>query len=163
MTYYDSIAKGYDELHEEEQLKKLKVIAGHLKIRESESLLDVGCGSGISTRYFRCKRTGIDPSEKLLDIAIKNDPSGRYIKGSAESLPFKDKEFDVVISVTAIQNFDDIKKGICEIKRVGNNKYALSFLKAANNRVMIKALLEKEFPDAIWIREDKDLVMISSD
>ena len=51
MDYYSSIAKGYDELHKEEQLKKLQIIAKHIKPKGL--LLDIGAGTGISTSFLR--------------------------------------------------------------------------------------------------------------
>jgi len=32
MTYYDEISEGYEELHKEEQLKKISLIKKHLKV-----------------------------------------------------------------------------------------------------------------------------------
>src|SRR3989338_6779840 len=47
---YKHIAKSYNELHQEEQLKKLAIIKQNIKI--IPPLLDIGCGTGISTNYF---------------------------------------------------------------------------------------------------------------
>ena len=47
---YNKIAKSYNELHKEEQIKKLEIIKKNIKI--IPPLLDVGCGTGISTNYF---------------------------------------------------------------------------------------------------------------
>ena len=49
MTYYDDISSGYEELHKEEQLKKVSSIKKHLKVNSSDKLLDVGCGTGLMT------------------------------------------------------------------------------------------------------------------
>ena len=124
MNYYDETAEGYNELHGEEQLNKLKIIANEIKTGKDTKLLDVGCGTGLSAKIFNCNITGIDPAEKLLQQA-----PFKKIKAKAESLPFKDNEFDVVIAVTSIHNFDDIEKGLKEIKRVGKDKFALTILK----------------------------------
>ena len=48
MNYYDKIAKGYEELHKEEQLKKIKLIKTILKVNPTDKLLDVGCGTGLT-------------------------------------------------------------------------------------------------------------------
>ena len=71
MNYYNNIAKGYEELHKEEQLKKLKAIKKYLRINPEDKLLDVGCGTGLTTSCWNCKCYGIDPSKKLLEIAKK--------------------------------------------------------------------------------------------
>ncbi|MBU0461260.1 MAG: methyltransferase domain-containing protein, partial [Nanoarchaeota archaeon] len=130
MTYYDEIAKGYDNLHKAEQLRKLEIIKENLKIKKNDFLLDVGCGTGISTEFWDCKKIGIDPSVELLKQNLDKKNSF-YLEGKAEDLPFKSHLFDVVISVTAIHNFKDYRKGLREIKRVGEKRFALTLLKKA--------------------------------
>lgn len=111
MKYYDKIAKGYDELYSEEQLEKLKKIKKYVK---KGSLLDVGAGTGISTKFFEdiCDCTALDPSKDML-----KHYKGKKFVGKAEKLPFKDKTFDNVISVTALHHCD-VDKAIKEMLRV---------------------------------------------
>lgn len=156
MNYYDEIAKGYEELHKEEQLKKIAIIKNNLIISKENRLLDVGCGTGLTTQW-PCKCYGIDPSKKLLEKA-RNKQSIIYKQASAEKIPFKDKFFDIVISITAIQNFQDIEQGLKEIKRVGNNKFVLSFLKKSSKRNLIDNLIKKHFKVKNVIEEEKDLI-----
>ena len=153
--YYDSIAEGYDELHEEEQLKKCRIIAKHFK-PENKKILDAGCGTGIASNFFKCK-IGIDPSEKLLAIARKKFPEIKFIKARAENIPFGDNEFDAVISLTAIQNFDNIENGLKEIKRVGK-EFVLTFLKRSEKREVIESLIKKLFKIKKTIEEEKDII-----
>src|SRR3989344_6431413 len=89
MNYYDKIAKGYEELHKEEQLKKIKLIKTILKVNPTDKLLDVGCGTGLTTTPWKCKRYGIDPSKKLLERA-KQKEKVVYKLASVEKIPFKD-------------------------------------------------------------------------
>ena len=49
--YYDKIAKGYNELHAEEQKKKLAIIKKYIQPEKSDLLLDVGCGTGVSSDW----------------------------------------------------------------------------------------------------------------
>jgi len=156
MDYYSKIAGSYDRLHEEEQINKLRLISKYLKVREKDLLLDIGCGTGISTRFFKCKSIGIDNSKGMLKKAGKN-----CVFGDAESLPFKDKMFDIVISVTAMHNFKDTETSIKEIKRVlkRNGKVAVTLLKKSKNFIKIKRLLLKHF-DFIEAEEEKDVIFI---
>ncbi len=160
MTYYDEIAKTYNELHKEEQMKKLKIILDEDLISSSDKLLDVGCGTGFSLDYFDViESVGIDPAEKLIEqYAGKN----KALVGCAENLPFENDFFDVVISITAIQNFEDIQKGLKEIKRVGKNKFGLTFLKRSIKSQLIEKLIRKTFSEfeIKIIEEDKDLIFI---
>src|SRR3989338_5642321 len=68
--YYNSISEGYEELHREEQEKKLAIIKQKLQITSEDRLLDVGCGTGI-TSQFDCKVTGVDPAKRLIEKAMK--------------------------------------------------------------------------------------------
>lgn len=153
MNYYDSISEGYNNLHQEEQEKKLKIIKENLELKKNFLLLDVGCGTGISSN-FSCKVIGIDPSIGLL----KKNYNKNIINARSESLPFKEHTFDVVISVTAIQNFDDIKKGIGEIRRVGKKRFVLSTLKKTKKLEKIRDNIEQNFKIVKVIEEEKDLI-----
>lgn len=181
-NYYDSIAEGYDRLHMEEQLKKLDVIEEALSkdadlkskfvISKTTKVLDVGCGSGISTEFFGSLKNidkrnifGIDPSKELVKIAeqkqkkINNNMNNiRYSIAPAESIPFKDHEFDYVISITAIQNFNNIEKGLDEIKRVGKDKFILTFLKKSEKAKAIEGLIKEKFDVIKKLEEDKDII-----
>lgn len=155
MGYYNDIARGYNELHKEEQLKKLRVIAEELKgkIRKTDFLLDVGCGTAFSLDFFDCNRVGIDSAIELLK-------QSKYfvIDAEAEHLPFKDKSFDFVISVTALHNFDDIGKGLREIRRVCRGVAVLSILNHTKKLDLIKSRIMQLFKLQGIIQEEKDII-----
>jgi ubiquinone/menaquinone biosynthesis C-methylase UbiE len=161
--FYDSIAEGYDELHMAEQLRKMSDILAALGTdipKKTEKLLDVGCGSGISTSVWSCDCTGIDPSEKLIGIAKKNYPKKKFLVGKAEELPFPDRSFDIVICVTSIHNFDDVRKGIFEMKRVGKDRFAITVLRKSQKVDEIEKLIIINFRIKKVVMEDKDLIFI---
>jgi len=158
MNYYDEISEGYEELHKEEQEKKIILIKTKFQPNKEQTLLDVGCGTGLTTRTWNCKRFGIDPSKKLLEKAIQQDKEGTYKEASAESIPYNNNEFDIVISITAIQNFTDIEKGLNEIKRVGKDKFILTFLKKSQKAEQIERLIKKLFHPTSRVEEDKDII-----
>ena len=160
MNYYNQISEGYEELHKEEQEKKIELIKQHFKPNKDEKLLDVGCGTGLTTRPWNCRRFGIDPSKNLLEKAKEKDKKGEYKLAQAENIPYQDNFFDIVISITAIQNFDNIEKGLSEIKRVGNNKFILTFLKKSPKADKIKEYIHKIFNIKEEIKEEKDLIFI---
>ena len=153
---YDSISKSYNELYQEEQLKKLEIIKKYIKVKLTDKLLDVGCGTGISTNFFKCKSIGIDPSKNLIKQGTKN-----LIYGKAEKIQFKDKYFDITISITAIHNFNNYKKGLREIKRVTKpkGKIIITLLKKAKKYQEIKDLIIKEIKPRI-IDSEKDTIFI---
>lgn len=145
-NYYDDIASGYDELYAEEQIQKLDVCKKYISPKTDEKLLDVGCGSGISTQWD-CQCYGCDPSEKLIAIAQDKRKGPEYTVAPAENLPYEDKMFDIIISLTAIQNFSDLKKGIREMKRVlkENGILIISTLKDGPRMQKIRSVLMSEY------------------
>lgn len=162
MNYYNEIASGYDELHKEEQLQKLAVIKDSGIVREDDVLLDVGCGTGFSLDYFMVKEAhGIDPAAKL---AAQYAGSHDIQVAAAESIPYEDDAFDVVISVTAMQNFSDLKKGLEEICRVGKDRFALTILKRSTKVDLARQLMSQIFAD-LRIREleeERDSIFLIS-
>lgn len=149
---YNIIAPSYNKLHKEEQIKKLKIIKKHLKI--IPPLLDVGCGTGISTNFFKIKAIGIDSSKEMIKRG-KN-----LIHGYAENLPFKDKSFNTVISITSFHNFKNMEKALKEIIRVSSNyNICISFLKRSKKLLYFKKLLKKylKFKE---IEEEKDIIFL---
>ena len=160
MTYYDEISEGYEELHGEEQLKKVELIKQYLKPKADDKLLDVGCGTGLTTEPWPCKRFGVDPAKQLIARARQKDKI-EYKVAPAEDIPYPDGYFDYVISITAIQNFEDIEKGLSEIKRVGKDKFVLSFLKKSLKKESIKEKINKIFKIKKEIEEEKDIIFLT--
>lgn len=140
---YDTIAPGYDELYRDEQLEKLRVVQRHLKVEKTDRLLDVGCGTGISTNFFDCECVGVDFSEQMI-----TQGKGQLMHAPAESLPFEDDVFDVVISITAIHNFEDYRKAFTEMRRVlkKDGKMAVTILKRSKRKEEIKSFLLDQLP-----------------
>lgn len=153
MVYYDSIAKGYNGLYQEEQLEKLSIIKDNIKINKKTKILDIGCGNGISSD-FDCFVVGIDPSIELLKQNTK-----KKLMGIAEALPFKNNSFECVISVTSIHNFRNIKTAIDEIKRVGKEEFVFSILRKSRKFDYIKKVIEKNFKINRLIEEEKDTIL----
>lgn len=158
MNYYNAISKGYSKLHGEEQQKKAAIIAGKLELCKADTLLDVGCGNGSYLKLFKCQVTGIDPSEKLIK---QYKGKHKFICGCAEKLPFENNSFDVVISLTAIHNFNDVRKGMEEMERVGRSRFVFSVLKRSTKLQEIEALIKDLFGIDEIIDEDKDIIFFA--
>jgi len=149
MNQYNEIAEGYNALHGEEQLNKAKIILDNIIINKNDRLLDVGCGTGIATNLFPCNKTGIDPAEKLLEKC-----SFPTKKAKAEDLPFKDSEFDIVISLTVIHHCN-MNKALDEMFRVSKRDIIVSVLKKSKAVQEIKDYPVKPYKE---IEEDHDII-----
>ncbi len=149
--YYSKIASGYDELYGDEQKAKFEVIRKHVKLKPL--VLDIGCGTGVVD--FGVKAVGIDPSLGLL-----KRHKGLRICAEAEALPFKDRTFNSVVSLTALHHAD-IAKSISEIKRVAKPGavFAFTILKKSKNFFRIVSELKSNFR-LEEIDQEKDLILI---
>ena len=160
MDYYTQIADSYNELHGSEQRDKLDFISQHFQIDSSWSLLDVGCGTGIALDYFDAVEVvGVDPSIGLLKKYSGNHTT---ICCGAEKMPFEDNSYDVVVSLTAIQNFSHLRRGLEEISRVGKNIFILTWLKASSKNNDIIVLVNELFHDykKTWLDHPLDAICI---
>ncbi len=107
---------------------------------QTETVLDIGCGTGASLRPFLemgLQTTGLDPSPYMLDIA-KNKLGDRvdFHRGFAEDLPFDDNSFNYACLVTTLEFVDDPHKTLEEACRVAKDKIFLGVL----NRYAIKGI-----------------------
>ena len=105
-------------------------IADHVvrtaEIRAGEHVLDVACGTGNTALVARARGatvTGIDLTPELLDIAVRRAAEAGYDdvtwrEGDAESLPFEDATFDVVVSSCGLMFAPDQRKAASEVARV---------------------------------------------
>ena len=145
MNYYNEISSGYDNLHKEEQMKKLSIIKQEGIVQESDILLDVGCGTGFSLDYFSVKKAfGIDPAEKLVE---KYSGSQDIQVASAENLPFEDNFFDAVVVSLVLCSVDSLEKTMAEIKRVLKPEGKLIMLEHTRSENKILGKLEDIFSD----------------
>ncbi|QJX48403.1 bifunctional demethylmenaquinone methyltransferase/2-methoxy-6-polyprenyl-1,4-benzoquinol methylase UbiE [Hymenobacter taeanensis] len=84
------------------------------------------------------KVTGVDISEGMLDVGrrkLEAKGLSHRIKlelGDSESLPFADNEFDAVTASFGVRNFENLEKGLAEMRRVlrpGGKLVVLEFSK----------------------------------
>ena len=85
-------------------------------------ILDVATGTGdladSMAKISGAKVTALDLSPEMLAIARKKYPKITFIEGYAEKLPFKDASFDIVSAGFGVRNFENLKEGMREFRRV---------------------------------------------
>ena len=114
--------------------------------RRRQSLLDIGCGTGVFLELFwesGFDVYGIDASAKMLSRA--REKMGHRVDlhlGKAQYLPFDDNEFDFSAIITVLEFCDDPQKVIMEAARVTKKGILLCFL----NKNSIYYLGKKAFP-----------------
>jgi SAM-dependent methyltransferase len=100
--------------------------------RQGETLLDVGCGTGWFTRHFAerdgLQVTGLDPNAVWLNYARSRAPQINWLEGDARKLPFNDRRFDNVVSVTALCFVDNWQQALSEMVRVSRRRVVLGLL-----------------------------------
>ena len=96
-------------------------------IRPSESVADVGCGTGVLTKQLSIGAEtvlGIDPSASSIAIARQNDPTGIYHVATLETFvdTHSDMRFDVVVANMVLMDVLDIRafcKSLAHLARGG--------------------------------------------
>lgn len=106
-----------------------RAIVDHYGLKAGFKVLDVGCGKGFQLFEFTrvcpgIEVYGLDISEYALANA-KEEIRNRLTLGNATSLPWPDKYFDLVFSLTTLHNLHnyDLERALREVERVGKNKY----------------------------------------
>ncbi|MFH2057565.1 MAG: class I SAM-dependent methyltransferase [Pseudomonadota bacterium] len=111
---------------------EIKLMLDLLAPAKGQSILDIGCGTGISLEPLLNRGlnlTGIDPSLYMLDIAKKRLGSQVDLhRGVAEELPFEDNAFDSAILFTSLEFTDRPAKAVEEACRVAKDTVILCVL-----------------------------------
>ncbi|MDK2902249.1 MAG: hypothetical protein PWQ93_168 [Clostridiales bacterium] len=106
----------YEEWFEENKYAYLSELdAVRLLMPKFERGLEVGIGTGKFAKPLDIKY-GVEPSEQMRKIALGQGLN--VTEGVAESLPFTDDAFDLVLMVTTVCFVDDVIKSFKECFRV---------------------------------------------
>jgi ubiquinone/menaquinone biosynthesis C-methylase UbiE len=95
-------------------------------VRGPRRVLDVGCGTGLLLRLLAdrlpeaAELVGVDAAAGMIAAAnsMANDPRLSFHGGVAENLPFSDETFDLVVSTTSFDHWEDQEAGLSECARV---------------------------------------------
>jgi len=143
---FDNIAPKYDLLNHVLSMKIdvlwRNTLVKWMKNDDPKEVLDVATGTGdlaiTIEKGTGSKVIGLDLSQQMLNVGVikikklKLDGKISMQKGDAENLPFEDNRFDAVSVAFGVRNFENLTKGLAELRRVvKDNKsvYILEFSK----------------------------------
>jgi len=100
-------------------------------------VLDLGCADGLNTSILLEQGiediVGVDISKDLIKIAKKTNPQAKFYVASADKLPFKANQFDVVLVDSVFHHLLEYSQPIKEIKRVLVKGGKLCFIEPNNS------------------------------
>ena len=141
---FDRIAPRYDFFNRLFSLRIdllwRKSLVNWMQSDNPKQILDVATGTGELAialwKKFRVKITAVDLSQEMLNLADKKIKElGADItiqKANAENLPFESNKFDAVSVGFGVRNFENLEKGLSELRRVvkeNGNVHILEFSK----------------------------------
>ena len=131
-TMFDAISENYDGLNRVISfgidVKWRQKVVKILKEKKPQSILDIATGTGdlainlVDTGAE--KIIGLDISKGMLAIGKKKISEKKLnntiemVVGDSENLQFEDNSFDAVTVAFGVRNFEDLDKGLHEIRRV---------------------------------------------
>ncbi|MDA4128723.1 MAG: class I SAM-dependent methyltransferase [Thaumarchaeota archaeon] len=121
---YDYAVEWRDKAIEDSAEKA--IIRGWLS--QGDSALELGGGYGRMTRvlrpYFK-RLTMVDGSRFNLNRARKAVPGAELVRADLTRLPFRDNEFEVIVTIRTIHHIQDLRGIFGEIRRVAKPRATL--------------------------------------
>jgi trans-aconitate methyltransferase len=117
---FDDIAARYAR-DSKAQRSAAEILLALAEVGPDEDVLDVGCGTGALLARLRAttrgRVAGVDPSAGMVAAAQAVVPAGvELARLAAEELPY-DAEFDLVVSNSALQWFEDAPAAFARFRR----------------------------------------------
>lgn len=146
--YWDGDRRyGYGGYHYDGRWRPVaEAMVKHYGLNSASAILDVGCGKGFLLYEFTqvipgVRVAGLDISPYALENA-KPEVKPFLTEGNAVQLPYADKSFDFVFSVTTLHNLYnfELAKAVAEIERVGRGGKHITVESYRNEREKMNLL-----------------------
>ena len=148
---FDNISENYDDLNrvisfgiDVKWRKKVVAIVGE---NNPKKILDIATGTGdlaiMLASLNPYKSIGLDISEGMLNVGKEKIANAHLtslidlLVADSENMPFKDNAFDAITVSFGVRNFENLDKGLQEIKRV---------LKPGGTFVVLETSVPIKFP-----------------
>ena len=113
---YDTIGIDYSALRRPDPRIAAAI---HAHLEGAASVLNVGAGAG-SYEPTHLKVTAVEPSAAMIEQ--RPDGDAVVVQAAAEDLPFADKSFDASMAILTVHHWNDVGKGLREMRRVTRGK-----------------------------------------
>ncbi|MEA3454379.1 MAG: class I SAM-dependent methyltransferase, partial [Candidatus Caldatribacteriota bacterium] len=111
--------------HAKHGIEHVERLLRYVSLKGNQSYLEVGCGNGHVCKHlarkYHWKITGTDVDPEMIKFAkedIDDIPHIRFFEINATKMPFKDNEFDIVLSFGVMHHIGDWERALEEISRV---------------------------------------------
>lgn len=120
LTRRPAILNWFRKLLENNHRGEKEVIARELPERQSQRILDLGCGTGVFSPWFGTGYVGIDIAEIYINYASRHYRDKEFQIMDASKLKFPAQFFDAiwVNGVLHHLNDDSVRQTVAEMKRV---------------------------------------------
>lgn len=148
-NHFDKSAKHYNTSFDGRFVKPMyqKLLEALESLPEGK-LLDVGCGNGnvlVEIKNKRLTLAGIDLSPAMIQIARERLGNHADLRvGDAETLPFEDSQFDVIICNASFHHYPHPDQVLREMNRV-LKRNGLLFIGEVYMRQPLRALINLSF------------------
>lgn len=121
---WNEAAKTYSEKQEASAfaLSNRKIVEKRFPKLNGEKVLDLGCGYGSYTDYFRSiggDVVGVDGASSMIDIAKGRYPDCSFIVADiTRPLSFENSSFDIIFCNQVLMDIEEVKNVFKECKRV---------------------------------------------
>lgn len=116
-VYYKDTKARAPRRHEQRLVRKLGIGA-------KDEVLDVACGTGewlLACAGVGAATAGVDLSARAVEVCRTLMPQGEFHAQAAESLPFRDRRFDVVTCLGSLEHFVQPVMALEEMRRVARD------------------------------------------
>lgn len=161
--------------------KRTKLLQDLIKVSKKDSVLDMGCGSGVHMKFLapQCQKiVGQDISPGMVNLAKRelsnlSQRNWKVVLGDAEKLPFKKNEFDIVIAMGLldyVSSWEKVVKGVFRVLKKGGtfvctipkSPSLFSFLRTSWGNMLKKNLFSLPAVKNIVKQKDLEKVLIKS-
>ena len=149
ITEWDCAAAKYMEQQEQSFFVSInkQIIMKRFPQLNNQNILDLGCGYGVYTNYFRtvnANAIGIDGSKEMLRLAREQYPDCHFqFADLSQPLPFSDNSFDLIFCNQVLMDIENIDLVFSECQRI-----------LEKDGIFYYAIVHPAFYDSEWIEDE---------